>query len=175
MVFRTFIYTYDCYVMSGKYEYCQGDVREMSGNFNDACCYEPCVYSDADQRKHQSSASLAFVRGNHRGPVNSPHKWPVKRKMFPFDDVIMWCPFLGHVFGAEWRAGSGYTLPRLETSGIFWGWGVYTGQSTTVPTAVWSREPQYHGTLKIRILSGAYDNMYTDVFSLMIGRTDIEM
>ena len=48
------------------------------------------VYSDADQRKHQSSASLAFVRGIHRGPVNSPHKWPVTRKMFPFDDVIMW-------------------------------------------------------------------------------------
>ena len=47
------------------------------------------VYSGADQRKHQSSASLAFVRGSHRGPVNSPHKWPVTRKMFPFDDVIM--------------------------------------------------------------------------------------
>ena len=47
------------------------------------------VYSGADQSKHQSSASLAFVRGIHRGPVNSPHKWPVTRKMFPFDDVIM--------------------------------------------------------------------------------------
>ena len=47
------------------------------------------VYSDADQRKHQSSVSLAFVRGIHRGPVKSPHKWPVMRKMFPFDDVIM--------------------------------------------------------------------------------------
>ena len=47
------------------------------------------VYSGAHQRKHQSSASLAFVRGIHRGPVNSPHKWPATRKMFPFDDVIM--------------------------------------------------------------------------------------
>ena len=47
------------------------------------------VYSDADQRKHQSSASLAFVRGIHRGPVNSSHKWPVTRKKFPFDDAIM--------------------------------------------------------------------------------------
>ena len=47
------------------------------------------VYADADQRKHQSSTSLAFVRGIHRGPVNSPHKWPVTWKMFPFDDVIM--------------------------------------------------------------------------------------
>ena len=45
------------------------------------------VYSDADQRKHQSSASLAFMRGIHRWPVNSPHKWPVTRKMFPFDDA----------------------------------------------------------------------------------------
>ena len=47
------------------------------------------VYSGADQRKYQSSASLASVRGIHRGPVNSPHKWPVRRKMCPFDDVIM--------------------------------------------------------------------------------------
>ena len=47
------------------------------------------VYSGADQRKHQSSASLALVQGIHRGPVNSPHKGPVTRKMFPFDDVIM--------------------------------------------------------------------------------------
>ena len=50
------------------------------------------VYSGADQRKHQSAASLAFVRGIHRWPVNSPHKWPVTRKMFPFDDVIMLVP-----------------------------------------------------------------------------------
>ena len=48
------------------------------------------VYSDADQRKHQSTASLAFVRGIHQWPVNSPHKRPVTRKMLPFDDVIMY-------------------------------------------------------------------------------------
>ena len=47
------------------------------------------VHSGADQRKHQSSASLAFVWGIHRPPVNSPQKWPVTQKMFPFDDVIM--------------------------------------------------------------------------------------
>ena len=39
------------------------------------------IYSGADQRKHQSPASLAFVRGIHR--------WPVTWKMLPFDDVIM--------------------------------------------------------------------------------------
>ena len=68
------------------------------------------VYSGADQRKHQSSASLAFVWGIHWWPVNSPHKWPVTRKMFPFDDVIM-KPMMAlwlilNPFGAE--------------SGIFW-------------------------------------------------------
>ena len=51
------------------------------------------VYSSvgpgADQRKHQSSASLAFVRGIHRWPVDSTYKRPVTRKMFQFDGVIM--------------------------------------------------------------------------------------
>ena len=47
------------------------------------------VYLSADLRKHQRSTPLTFVRGIHRGPVNSPHKGPVTRKMFPFDDVIM--------------------------------------------------------------------------------------
>ena len=44
--------------------------------------------------RHRSKKTLnlrvtAFVKGNHRGPVNFPHKWPVTRKMFPFDDVII--------------------------------------------------------------------------------------
>ena len=43
------------------------------------------VYSGVDQRKHQSSVSLAFVRGIHRGPVIPPHT----QRMFPLDDVIM--------------------------------------------------------------------------------------
>ena len=49
------------------------------------------VYSGPHRTKHQSSASLAFVWWIHRIPVNSPHKWPVTRKMFSFDDVIMCC------------------------------------------------------------------------------------
>ena len=60
------------------------------------------VCSGVDQWKHQSSASLPFVRGTHRWPVNSPHKGPVTRKILPFDDVIMsWAwgrdvPLLSH-------------------------------------------------------------------------------
>ena len=48
------------------------------------------VYSAADQRKHQSSASLAFVWGIHQWLVNSPHKWPVTWKMVPFNyDIVL--------------------------------------------------------------------------------------
>ena len=61
----------------------------MTSQITSALSVYSTVGSDADQRKYQSSASLAFVRGIHRWPVNSPHIGPVTRKMFPFDDVIM--------------------------------------------------------------------------------------
>ena len=61
----------------------------MASQITSLTIFYSTVYSGADQRKHQSPASLAFVQGIHRGPVNSPHKWPVTRKMFPFDEVIM--------------------------------------------------------------------------------------
>ena len=86
------------------------------------------VYSDADERKHQSSASLAFVRGIHRWPMNSPHKWPVKRKMSPFDAVIMesekvanhysnqWWPSLSrHICGASGETSSNGPICRTNT------------------------------------------------------------
>ena len=47
------------------------------------------VCSWADQSKHQSSTLLAFLRGIHLSPVDSPHKGPVTQKMFLFDDIIM--------------------------------------------------------------------------------------
>ena len=76
------------------------------------------VYSDADQRKDQSSASLAFVRGIYRGPVNSPHKWPVTRKMLPFDDVIVWTFHCGFV--CQPSASRVLTSHFLKTSRNTW-------------------------------------------------------
>ena len=61
-------------------------------------------------KKHQASASLAFVTGIHRWPVNSPYKGPVPRKMFPFDDVIMH----GSVYCTDSLVG------RLWTSTALW-------------------------------------------------------
>ena len=55
------------------------------------------VYSRRRSKKHQSSASLAFVRGIHRWPVNSSHKGPVTRKMLPFDDVTMRYVSVGNI------------------------------------------------------------------------------
>ena len=111
------------------------------------------VYSDADQRKHQSSASLAYLRGNHRGPVNSPHKWPVTRKMFPFDDVIMFLKLIeisvdeprlsktaSDVHACKW----GSLKPHLQ---IGWHQGIYSYYMyfdrflSTVRTAVRMRDP----------------------------------
>ena len=76
------------------------------------------------KEKQQSSASLAFVWGIHRWPVNSPHKWPVTRKMFPFDDVIM-CRIHNYPIvltflhcGLSGRAGTGP-----------WSLGCYRGQT----------------------------------------------
>ena len=61
----------------------------MASHITSLTIVDSIVYSGVDQRKHQNSASLAFVRGIHRRPVNSLHKRPVTREMFPFDDVIM--------------------------------------------------------------------------------------
>ena len=52
----------------------------MASKINSLAIVNSTVYSDADQRNHQSSASLAFVGGIHQSPVNSPHKGPVTRK-----------------------------------------------------------------------------------------------
>ena len=95
------------------------------------------VYFGADERKHQSFASLVFVRGIHRWPVNSLHKWPVTRKMFPFDVVIMHtliARFMGPIWGppgadrtqvgrmlAPWILLSGYVLAcRLNAHRQCW-------------------------------------------------------
>ena len=108
------------------------------------------VYSGADHRIHQSSMSLAFVRGIHRWPVNSPHKGPVTRKMFLFDDVIMayhritthepsWCMTV-------------LLLPK---------WGIKTSESNYISKILWKcsyssmlQIPSFGLHMLIRITSG---------------------
>ena len=117
------------------------------------------VCSDTDQRKHQSSVSLAFVRGIHPRPVNSPHKGPVTRKMFSFDDVIMTLfravlcyvtyvaeplfnisQYLGMRFASEWPRGRHHSYnddSTLTRHGIF----------TTPVCHHWFTQPRFIKTL----------------------------
>ena len=62
--------------------YCDVIMGAMTSKITSLTIVYSTIHSGGDQRKHQSSALLAFVRGIHRWPVNSPHKWPVTRKMF---------------------------------------------------------------------------------------------
>ena len=71
------------------------------------------AYSGADQRKHQRSMSLAFVRGIHQWTVNSPHKGPVTLKMFPFDDVIMIIKLFYSVWFSQCYISSAYRSVRV--------------------------------------------------------------
>ena len=51
-----------------------------------------CLFNRLFRLKSKKTSKLGVTGlcvGNSPGPVNSPHKGPVTRKMFPFDDVIM--------------------------------------------------------------------------------------
>ena len=48
-----------------------------------------CLFRCRSKKASKLRVTGLCVRGIHRWPVNSPHKGPVTRKMFPFDDVIM--------------------------------------------------------------------------------------
>ena len=69
---------------NNQYHYNGVIMSAMASQITSLTIVYPNVYSGADQRKHQSSASLAFVRGIHRWPVNFSHKGPVTRKCFHF-------------------------------------------------------------------------------------------
>ena len=99
-------------------------------------CWTVC--SGADQRKHQSSASLAFVRGIHRWPVNSPHKRPVTRKLLIFDDVIMNCAIFNHIIMHGWYPAHCLTMVAICFQRWLW--------STLVQFMVWWRRPLTHYT-----------------------------
>ena len=57
-------------------------MRAMASQISGVSIVCSTVCSVADQRKHQSSASLAFMRGIHRWPVVSPYKGPITQKIF---------------------------------------------------------------------------------------------
>ena len=78
--------------MQFAYQYCHYSgvmMGMMASQITSLTIVYSSVYTGKDKRKHQISASMAFVRGVYRWPVNSPQKRPVTRKIYQFDDVIM--------------------------------------------------------------------------------------
>ena len=93
--------------------------------------HQPQSLIQTQIKKHQSSSSPPFMQGIHRGPVNSPHKWPVTRKMFPFDEVIMrkraqgecnvirchvFITYMQISFAHSYRASDSFRTPRHVVS-----------------------------------------------------------
>ena len=68
--------------------HCRHNERDGVSNHRRLGCLLNRLFSRR-WKKHLSSTSLAFERGNHQSLMNSPHKEPVMGKMFPFDDVSM--------------------------------------------------------------------------------------
>ena len=100
VIFKIILWTDDssvsCKIVVRRMHYSDAIIGATASQITSLTIVYATVYSGANQRKHQSSPPLAsvrywpFVRGIRRWPVNSLHKWPVTRKMFPFVDVIMW-------------------------------------------------------------------------------------
>ena len=69
--------------------------------------------SDSNHQPHGCLLNRLFKSRSRKTSKlqNSPHKWPVTRKMFPFEDVIMWkiVPDLKHIQATpnlEWVASN---------------------------------------------------------------------
>ena len=75
-----------CYM---KYHYNDIIMSMMASQITSPMIVYSTVYSGANKKNIKAPHYWPFVWGIHWWPVNSPHKWPVKRKFFPFDDVTM--------------------------------------------------------------------------------------
>ena len=92
-------------------------IGAMSSHITGLSIFCSTVCSGADRRKNQSSAPLAFERGIHRSPVDSPHKGPVTRKIFPFDDIIMYSRRPWHSVATTKRVSVTHLTLKPEYSG----------------------------------------------------------
>ena len=90
--------------------YCDVIMGAVASQITSFTIVHSTVYSDTKQRKHQSSASLAFVRGIHRGPVNSSHKCHYRGKCFHFM-TSSW-QIDNHIITAQKGPASGRCWPR---------------------------------------------------------------
>ena len=127
------------------------------------------VYSDAEHRKHQSSASLAFVRGIHRGPVNSPHKWSVTRKMFH-----LMTPSWKSLIDMAWLPAA-KKLRIIPASGLHQVWLTQAGLGDWIPSwvcqwfAITPRQIYIFGQLQLATINPIFEALaYSEPYDIFI-------
>ena len=113
----------------------------------------PAVCSGADQRKDQCSASLDFMRGIYRSPVDSPKKGPVTRKYFH----LMTSSWITMEHGVEplarWGRGS---LVIYTHRSLFISWWRHQMETFSALLALCAgnstHKGQWHGALKFSLI-----------------------
>ena len=96
---------------------CRSISRDLIGHFELLQCrhyerdgvsnHQPhgCVLKRLFTRRSKNTSNLCVTGFCERNsPVNSPHKGPVTWKMFPFDDVIMWCLLIHEMYSKTFIA-----------------------------------------------------------------------
>ena len=75
---------------TGGFPHTKSPLRWRHNDHDSVSNHQPhdCLYRRRSKKTSKFRVTGLCV-GNSPGPVNSPHKGPVTRKMFPFDDVIM--------------------------------------------------------------------------------------
>ena len=106
-------------VSSPNYHYNDVIMSAMASQITGVSIAHSTVCSGTDQRKHQRSVLLAFVRGIHRWPVDSPHKRPVTRKMLPFDGVIITSRSLLHFLWMTTRTSLAICISHLLSNTFY--------------------------------------------------------
>ena len=101
---------YDIYIYIYIYNIAMFALQWRHNDHDGVSNHQPhgCLLNHLIRRRSKKTSELrvtGLCMGNSPGPVNSPHKWPVTRIMFPFDDVIM-CQFPNSLILMHIVAGS---------------------------------------------------------------------
>ena len=107
------------------------------------------VYSGADQRKHQKLRATGLCEGNSPMTGEVPHKGPVTRKMFPFDDVIMWWFIL--IPFASW-----FLLPALPLNYALSWWENGLLPQERIETIFSQNKPMFKPKMSLKVVSAKY-------------------
>ena len=123
--------------------------RDNVSNHQPQDCLVNCLF----RRRWKKTSKLHVTGGIHRWPVNSPHKWPVTRKMLPFDDVIMFCYTNRVIFITTSTTIKFFTLKYIAMCGYVKPSCKYTTHLTlfVMHQGIWSKDTETFSTIPFQI------------------------